>query len=150
MYSEAPKRPPHSKRTDLVLLTGQKPLERMRVLGHWTKESLAQGWSVGVLASGEIFTIRDTAVHAQVFELDQGLKAAGARVIRLTPGCVCCSSKLIVQTHLSRLMRLNQPDALVLELDGQSHVDQVIEWLGSDQWSDWFSTVSVKSSDSEI
>lgn len=131
----------------MVLVSGQDCLARLDVLKRAAEASVSAGVSLAILASGEVFGVRDTTIHAQVFNLDQSLKEFGVRVIRLTPGCVCCSSKLIVQTHLSRLMRLNQPDVLLLELDSQSHVDQVIEWVKSEQWSDWFAKVSIQDAD---
>jgi G3E family GTPase len=143
VYSNYPSQPNHTKRTRLVLLDGQDPLKRLQSFELWVEQSFNELESIAVLASGEVFSVPDTAIHSRVFELDQRLQHLKIRLIRLAKGCACCSSRLIVQTHLARLMRLNQPDVLLLELDSQSHVDSVTQWLQSDQWKGWFSTVSV-------
>lgn len=133
--------------TDLVLVVGADPLVRMNALQGLAAKCRQSDKKVAILANGEIFSIPDTSVHQQVFECDEALKNEGVRLIRLAPGCVCCSTRLILQTHLGRLMRLNRPDTLILELDSSTHQDKVLELVGSDQWKDWFSHVCVKGVD---
>ncbi len=61
----------------------------------------------------------------------------GCHVLQLAPGCVCCSSKLILNTHLSRTLRLRRPHALWIEVDPQSHPQQVLSMLQDVQWKNW-------------
>lgn len=96
-----------------------------------------------LLAGTELFSVATVADQNQRFEADQALKAQGVHVLRLAPGCACCSSKVLLTTHLSRTLRLNRPQVLILELDSGSHVDKVLAWLEEPQWQAWFAPPQV-------
>lgn len=127
--------------TALYLVHGADPVARAEQV-----ETLLQRFSNAkrtLMGSSELFSVIGVEQQAQVFELDKARKAQGIHVLRLSPGCLCCSSKLVLSTHLARTLRLNQPEVLVLELESQSHPEQVRELLSDAQWSNWFSSVQV-------
>lgn len=128
-----------SKKTALHLVWGKNPLNRAANIQ--TLLDQFEGSKRTVLASSEIFSHLNVEDQAKLFEQDQTRKAQGIHVLRLSPGCLCCSSRLVLSTHLGRTLRLNQPDVLVLELESQSHPEQVRELLGDPQWSNWFSDI---------
>jgi G3E family GTPase len=98
---------------------------------------------ITLLANSEVFTQISVASQNELFYLDEMRKGNGIHVLRLAPGCACCSAKLILTTHLSRTLRLSQPDLLVLELDSKSHPDQVIAMLQEPQWNTWLSEINL-------
>ena len=147
MYFNSASQAPTVQKTCVTLLSSAKPHERFLQLQQLTEQSRKQFAKVAVLANSEVLTGRGEADNQQVLDFDQQMQVAGVRMLRLAPGCVCCSSKLILHTHLSRLMRLNQPDCLILELDSGAHIAQVLEQLSSPQWDQWFSKVSLFKAD---
>lgn len=138
--------PDRQRATRVQLVAGVDPLARMR----WMDSALATRHpadKVTVLASSELFARLDVHQQAQRFEADAALKASGVHLMRLAPGCACCSSRLIMSTHLSRTLRLNPPDWLVLELESASHPDKVLEFLQEPQWRGWFSSIELVHTD---
>lgn len=67
----------------------------------------------------------------------------GCHVLHLAPGCVCCSSRLILNTHLSRTLRLRRPHFLWIEVDPQSHPHEVLQVLQDMQWRTWLAPPKV-------
>lgn len=101
---------------------------------------------VALLASGEGLASPDLGpegLAAQIQNFDEEAKARGWALTRLSMGCVCCSSKLVMSTHLGRLLRLVKPSTVLLELDSQSHVDQAQTMLSEGQWQGWFDSIEV-------
>ncbi|NJM31686.1 MAG: hypothetical protein HC848_00785 [Limnobacter sp.] len=80
-------------------------------------------------------------MEAEVLAQETLARQAGVHVLRLAPGCVCCSSRLVLTTHLGRTMRLNPPALLILELDTTSHSQTIAQWLQEPDWHGWFSAV---------
>lgn len=67
--------------------------------------------------------------------------SAGALTIALAHDCACCNGKLILQTHLSRTLRMRRPDRLFVEAVLDSHLPATLQWLGGPQWAGWFEHV---------
>ena len=106
-------------------------------------DSIGRENKISLLASAEIFARVSVNLQVTLFQKDETRKQNGIRVLRLAPGCACCSSKLVLSTHLSRLFRFNQPHVLIFELDSQSHPDQVFELLKESQWMPWVGDVQL-------
>lgn len=128
--------------TRLVLLSGDPPLERARAL-QTLLDNRPSECKTTVLASSEIFSVATVAEQNNLFELDLARKQSGIHLLRLAPGCLCCSSKLILSTQVARTMRLNRPNLLILELDSSSHVEKVRELFAQDQWTGWFDQIDI-------
>jgi hypothetical protein len=126
-------------KTALYLISGQNPFGRANEI-----ESVLAAWphvKRTVLASAEILACASVDQQAKILALDMAWREQGVHVLRLSPGCLCCSSKLVLFTHIGRTLRLSQPDVLVLELDSQSHVAEVKKLLQESQWQTWFSVI---------
>lgn len=123
----------------LYLVAGQDPSDRLERI----KTLLAKRCSakVTLLANAEIFTKVPVAEQADLYHFDESMKASGVHLLRLAPGCVCCSSKLVFSTHISRTLRLNPPDWLILELDASTHLEKVRSMLTDPQWNGWFDQI---------
>jgi G3E family GTPase len=128
--------------TRLILVSGDQPRLRAQALQNLLDEALA-GLKITVLANSEIFSAVSVAEQNAMFELDQTRKQKGIHLLRLAPGCLCCSSKLVLGTQVGRTLRLNRPDLLILELDSSSHVEKVRELFKEEQWTGWFDQIDI-------
>lgn len=128
-------------KTNLFVVAGANPLARAQRIEQLLAEHANAG-KITLMASSEIFSVVEVEQQAALFDLDAQRKAQGVHVLRLSPGCMCCSSKLVLSTHLARTLRLNQPDCLVLELESQSHPEQVLTLLKDPQWNGWFADIT--------
>lgn len=128
--------------TRLVLVSGEHPRERAKALQDLL-DQLPSDCKTTVLANSEIFSVATVAEQNDLFELDTARKQSGIHLLRLAPGCLCCSSKLILTTQVGRTLRLNRPDVLILELDSSSHVDKVRAVFSEDQWTGWFDQIDI-------
>ncbi len=128
-------------KTNLIVVAGANPLARAQRIDQLLVEHANAG-KITLMASSEIFSVLGVEQQAALFDVDAHRKAQGIHVLRLSPGCMCCSSKLVLSTHLARTLRLNQPDCLVLELESQSHPQQVLTLLKDPQWNGWFADIT--------
>lgn len=129
-------------KTHVFLVSGRNPELRARRIETLLSEQAGAG-KITLMASTEIFSVASVEAQAELFGLDAERKARGIHVLRLSPGCLCCSSKLVLTTHLARTLRLNQPDVLLVELESQSHPEQVLKLLNEPQWNDWFADITL-------
>lgn len=61
-----------------------------------------------------------------VEEGSQALTAPpGVTLYQLAPGCVCCTGQLTLRVTLARVLRLDRPDRIVLDLAPSAHRAQV-------------------------
>ena len=128
-------------KTQVFLVSGRNPQQRAQTIEQLLL-SQANAGKITLMASTEIFSCTPVEVQAELFRLDAERKVRGIHVLRLSPGCLCCSSKLVLSTHLARTLRLNQPDVLLVELESQSHPEQVLKLLKEPQWMHWFADIT--------
>ncbi len=65
---------------------------------------------------------------------DEGKASAnGVEIIRIAPGCPCCTGKLAMRVILNRTLRKN-PDRIYLGLAHHDHLAGVIDFLREDQY----------------
>ena len=129
-------------KTHVFLVSGRNPVQRATRIEQLLLEQAGAG-KITLMASTEIFSVACVEAQAELFQLDAERKARGIHVLRLSPGCLCCSSKLVLTTHLARTLRLNQPNVLLMELESQSHPEQVLKLLKEPQWNDWFADITL-------
>ncbi|VWX34908.1 conserved hypothetical protein [Limnobacter sp. 130] len=129
-------------KTHVFLVSGRNPVQRATRIEQLLLEQAGAG-KITLMASTEIFSVACVEAQAELFQLDAERKARGIHVLRLSPGCLCCSSKLVLTTHLARTLRLNQPNVLLMELESQSHPEQVLKLLNEPQWTDWFADITL-------
>ncbi len=124
----------------LHVVWGLNPLHRLEGVRRLVQQ-FAQCKKT-LMLSTEVFNLMPIAAQNALLQEDETLRQTGTHVMRLAPGCLCCSSKLVLSTHLARTLRLNPPEVLVLELESQSHPDQVLELLNQPKWRSWFSSIT--------
>lgn len=129
-------------KTHVFLVSGRNPEMRAQRIEQLLQQHADKG-KVTLLGSTEYFSVASVEAQANMFEIDAARKARGVHVLRLSPGCLCCSSKLVLTTHLARTLRLNQPDVLLVELETQSHPEQVLQLLQEPQWNAWFADITL-------
>ncbi|CAN7573452.1 GTPase [Massilia sp. LjRoot122] len=54
--------------------------------------------------------------------------SSSVRLVRLAPGCVCCTGNLVLRVTLNRLLRQG-PERLFIGLASSEHLDQLRSWL---------------------
>ncbi|QOY96526.1 GTPase [Massilia sp. UMI-21] len=54
--------------------------------------------------------------------------ASSVRLVRLAPGCMCCSGNLVLRVTLNRLLRQG-PERLFIGVANSEHLDQLRSWL---------------------
>jgi len=59
----------------------------------------------------------------------------GVTLHQLAPQCVCCAGQLVLRVTLARILRLEKPQRLLLELAHGEHLDQVQSMLQSGSFS---------------
>ena len=66
--------------------------------------------------------------------LDEGAaESKGVQILRIAPGCPCCTGKLAMRVILNRTLRKN-PDRIYLSLAHSDHLAGVIDFLKEDQY----------------
>ncbi len=63
-------------------------------------------------------------------------------VLRIAPGCLCCSNQLIMRTYLHRMMQ-QRPDHLYLSLANHEHLDQLQTSLQSDHYKNTLGSLAI-------
>ncbi len=53
---------------------------------------------------------------------------SSVRLVRLAPGCVCCTGNLVLRVTLNRLLRQG-PERLFIGVASSKHLDQLRSWL---------------------
>ena len=54
--------------------------------------------------------------------------SSSVRLVRLAPGCVCCTGNLVLRVTLNRLLRQG-PERLFIGVASSEHLDQLRSWL---------------------
>jgi hypothetical protein len=103
-------------RGKLVSMPIQLTIRRAR--GQHEQQRAIVDWLRDTPGSGRSAIIAEAALH----ELRV---PGGVRVERLAAGCVCCVGLLPMRVTLLRVLRIVQPDALLLLIADDSHLDRV-------------------------
>jgi G3E family GTPase len=56
--------------------------------------------------------------------------APGLTVVRIAPGCICCSGNLPMRVHLNRLLR-QKPQRLFLSIASTDHLAEIRRFLSA-------------------
>jgi G3E family GTPase len=129
-------------KTRVFLVSGHNPIQRALQIENLLQDQTDAG-KITLIGNTEFFSVATVQAQADLYRIDEARKARGIHVLRLNSGCLCCSSKLVLSTHLARTLRLNQPNVLLMELGNESHPDQVIKLLLEPQWANWFADINL-------
>ena len=61
---------------------------------------------------------------------------AALQLLRIAPGCLCCSGNLVLRVTLNRLLR-HPPAHLFISLADATHIDQLRSWLAASPYDAW-------------
>lgn len=59
-------------------------------------------------------------------------------IVRIAPGCICCSGNLPMRVMLNRLLR-QHPERLYIGLANSSHLQQIRQFLQQEPYDKWLS-----------
>ncbi|RJG02985.1 GTPase [Noviherbaspirillum sedimenti] len=59
-------------------------------------------------------------------------------IVRIAPGCICCSGNLPMRVTLNRILR-QHPERLYISLANSSHLPQIREFLQQEPYDKWLS-----------
>lgn len=77
---------------------------------------------------------------------EQFVHTGSLHVIRIAPGCPCCSGHLTMQVNLNRLLRL-QPQRFLIGLASSAHLDRIRLLLSSPPYNKILGLIDVISAD---
>lgn len=60
------------------------------------------------------------------------------RIVRIAPGCPCCTGKLVLSVTLNRLLR-HPPAQLFISLANPTHLEQLRSYLSAAPYDRWLS-----------
>lgn len=63
---------------------------------------------------------------------------AALTIVRIAPGCICCSGNLPMRVTLNRLLR-QHPERLYIGLANSSHLQQIRHFLQQEPYDKWLS-----------
>jgi len=67
---------------------------------------------------------------------EQNLSPSSLQLLRIAPGCLCCSGNLVLRVTLNRLLR-HPPAQLFLSLADATHIEQLRSWLSASPYDAW-------------
>ncbi|TCS37943.1 hypothetical protein EDC30_103235 [Paucimonas lemoignei] len=62
-------------------------------------------------------------------------------IVRIAPGCICCSGNLTMQVTLNRILR-QHPERLFIGLVNSMHLPQIRQFLQQEPYDKWLSLTS--------
>ena len=113
--------------TPLTLVSGGTASEREAAIGQALSPQLASAVILEGLASGN-------SILADLAE--QTLPPASLQLLRIAPGCLCCSGNLVLRVTLNRLLR-QPPAQLFISLADATHIEQLRSWLSASPYDGW-------------
>jgi len=61
---------------------------------------------------------------------------AGLSIVRIAPGCICCSGNLTMKVTLNRILR-QHPERLYISLANSNHLPQIRQFLQQEPYDAW-------------
>ena len=113
--------------TPLTLVSGGRAIEREAAIALALPPQQANAVILEGLADGNAI-LADLAEHA--------LPPASLQLLRIAPGCLCCSGNLVLRVTLNRLLR-HPPAQLFISLADATHIEQLRSWLSASPYDAW-------------
>lgn len=107
--------------TPLTLVSGGRAAGREAAIAH----ALPAGQPVAVILEG---LADGNAILAELAEQVSPSPPFPLQLLRIAPGCLCCSGNLVLRVTLNRLLR-HPPAHLFISLADASHIEQLRTWL---------------------
>ena len=103
--------------TPLTLVSGGRAADREAAIAHALRPRQATAVILEGLADGNSI-LADLAEHP----------LSPLQLLRIAPGCLCCSGNLVLRVTLNRLLR-HPPAHLFISLADATHIEQLRTWL---------------------
>lgn len=107
--------------TTLTLVSGGRAAGREAAIA----QALPPGQPVAVILEG---LADGNAILADLAEQVSPSPSLPLQLLRIAPGCLCCSGNLVLRVTLNRLLR-HPPAHLFISLADASHIEQLRNWL---------------------
>nr|WP_215406024.1 GTPase [Janthinobacterium sp. JC611] len=107
--------------TPLTLVSGGRAAGREAAIA----QALPPGQQVAVILEG---LADGNAILAELAEQVSLTSPFPLQLLRIAPGCLCCSGNLVLRVTLNRLLR-HPPAHLFISLADASHIEQLRTWL---------------------
>jgi hypothetical protein len=113
--------------TPLTLVSGGTASEREAAIAQALPPQQSTAVILEGLASGNSL-LADLAEHTS--------PPAALQLLRIAPGCLCCSGNLVLRVTLNRLLR-HPPAHLFISLADATHIEQLRSWLAASPYDAW-------------
>jgi hypothetical protein len=107
--------------TPLTLVSGGRAAGREAAIAQALQPGHASAVILEGLADGN-------AILADLAEQTSPSPSFPLQLLRIAPGCLCCSGNLVLRVTLNRLLR-HPPARLFISLADASHIEQLRTWL---------------------
>ena len=107
--------------TPLTLVSGGRAAGREAAIAQALRPQQASAVILEGLADGN-------AILADLAEQVSPSPSFPLQLLRIAPGCLCCSGNLVLRVTLNRLLR-HPPARLFISLADASHIEQLRTWL---------------------
>jgi hypothetical protein len=107
--------------TPLTLVSGGRAAGREAAIA----QALPPGQPVAVILEG---LADGNAILTELAEQVSPSPPFPLQLLRIAPGCLCCSGNLVLRVTLNRLLR-HPPAHLFISLADASHIEQLRTWL---------------------
>ncbi|MGK5065419.1 GTPase [Janthinobacterium sp. LB3P112] len=107
--------------TPLTLVSGGRAAGREAAIA----QALSPGQPAAVILEG---LADGNAILADLAEQVSPSPSFPLQLLRIAPGCLCCSGNLVLRVTLNRLLR-HPPARLFVSLADASHIEQLRTWL---------------------
>ncbi|MBR7636488.1 GTPase [Janthinobacterium lividum] len=107
--------------TPLTLVSGGRAAGREAAIA----QSLAPDQPAAVILEG---LADGNGILADLAEQVSPSPSFSLQLLRIAPGCLCCSGNLVLRVTLNRLLR-HPPARLFISLADASHIEQLRTWL---------------------
>ena len=112
---------PARRLTPLTLVSGARAADREAAIAAALRPHEAVAVILEGLADGN-------SILAGLAE--QASPSFPLQLLRIAPGCLCCSGNLVLRVTLNRLLR-HPPARLFISLADATHIEQLRSWLGA-------------------
>ena len=116
--------------TPLTLVSGGRASDREAAIAQALPPQQANAVILEGLADGN-------SILADLADLaEQTSPPAGLQLLRIAPGCLCCSGNLVLRVTLNRLLR-HPPAHLFISLADATHIEQLRSWIAASPYDAW-------------
>ncbi|MGK5069606.1 hypothetical protein D3C81_465970 [compost metagenome] len=109
--------------TPLTLVSGARAADREAAIAAALRPHEAVAVILEGLADGN-------SILAGLAEQASPSPSFPLQLLRIAPGCLCCSGNLVLRVTLNRLLR-HPPARLFISLADATHIEQLRSWLGA-------------------